>query len=235
MSPTIWPSATSNETLSSATMPPKRTVRSRTDRMGWSDTDICSRLYGERRALSTPLQRFAHRAGTLFATTNRRHDELPPLADHLLWLRSALHRGGVDEAGAPVELPGRHQERSGRARDLRTAVSSGLDLAQREADQAGPCLSSKSARPAATRQADPLLRPGRPRPVRSASPDAFSVCLADSSLAPLTAVHVLAGRHSRHGAEPGPVQPAVRVLRAAAASRARLALHADLRGRLLPE
>src|SRR6266404_3830563 len=54
MSPTIWPSATSNETLSSATMPPKRTVRSRTDRMGWSDTDICSRLYGERRALSTP-------------------------------------------------------------------------------------------------------------------------------------------------------------------------------------
>src|SRR6266403_295355 len=54
MSPTIWPSATSNETRSSATMPPKRTVRSRTDRMGWSDTDICSRLYGERRALSTP-------------------------------------------------------------------------------------------------------------------------------------------------------------------------------------
>src|SRR5467141_200402 len=54
MSPTIWPSATSNETLSSATMPPKRTVRSRTDRMGWSDTDICSRLYGQRRALSTP-------------------------------------------------------------------------------------------------------------------------------------------------------------------------------------
>src|SRR2546423_5807141 len=54
MSPTIWPPATSNETLSSATMPPKRTVRSRTDRMGCSNTDMCSRLYGQRRALSTP-------------------------------------------------------------------------------------------------------------------------------------------------------------------------------------
>src|SRR5439155_27302612 len=53
MSRTSWPSATSNETPSSAKMPPKRTVRSRTDRMGWSDTDICSRLYGARRALST--------------------------------------------------------------------------------------------------------------------------------------------------------------------------------------
>src|SRR3989440_3756617 len=194
MSPTIWPSATSNETLSSATMPPKRTVRSRTDRMGWSDTDICSRLYGQSRALSTALQRFAHRPGTLFATTNRRHDELPPLADHLLCLRSALHRGGADQAGAPAELPGRHQERSGRARDLRTAVSSGLDLAQREAGHAGPRLSPESARPAAIRPAHPLLRPGRPRPVRCASPDAFPVCLAASSLAPFTAVHVLAGR-----------------------------------------
>src|SRR5436305_1846894 len=165
MSPTICPSATSNETLSSATMPPKRTVRSRTDRMGWSDADICSRLYGQSRALSTALQRFAYPVRYAFCDNQPRHDELPPLANHLLWLRSALHRGGADEAGAPVELPGRHQERSGRARDLRTAVSSGLDLAQQEAGQAGPRLSPEPARPAATRQAHPLLRPGRSRPV----------------------------------------------------------------------
>src|SRR5882724_4529680 len=37
MSPTIWPSATSKETPSSATIPPKRTVRSRTARIGCRD------------------------------------------------------------------------------------------------------------------------------------------------------------------------------------------------------